>query len=345
MAEYIKRIPKAELHIHLEGSISPETALLLADKNKVRLPFTNSTGAKEFFKKKYKDFDEFANVYLTICETLKTAEDFEKVTLDLGADSAKQGIIYREVLFGLSSHEKRGVAWEDIVAGIAAGRVKSKEQYGVEIWFILDISRSIEPDDGVRTVEMAHQVQEKAGIIGIGLHGPGEKEYPAYRHKPAFDRARQLGFNLVAHAGELAGPESVRDTIASLRVDRIDHGVRSIEDEDLVATLVSMQIPLTVCPLCNIALSVYEDLKSHPIKELMDAGVLITVNSDDPPMVRSNLIDNYMQIAECFSLNIDDIEKLVVNGFQAGFISQTKKTGYLKRVKKESASLRAQLFE
>ena len=212
------------------------------------------------------------------------------------------------------------------------------------MWFILDIFRGIEPADGVRTVELAHSSREKAGIIGIGLDGPGEVEFPARRHKPAFDRARQLGFRLVAHAGELAGPESVKDTINSLKVDRIDHGVRSIEDKNLVAELASKQIPLTVCPLCNIALSVYQDLESHPIKELMDSGVFITVNSDDPPMVRSNLIDNYLLLAECFSLNVDDIERLVANGFRAGFMAQTQKANYLTQFEKESTKLRSQLF-
>jgi len=344
LAEYVKKVPKAELHCHLEGSISPETALLLAERNKVAMPFKDLKGAQRFYLNKYRNFDEFANVFLKVCEVLRSPEDYEKITLDMGADAALQGIIYREVFFGFLAHESRGVVLDDLISGIAAGRCKAKEQYGVEMRFIVDISRNVEPADGVRTVELAYAAREKAGIIGIGLDGPDEVGFPAKRQKPAFDRARQLGFRVVAHAGELGGPESVKDAIDSLKVDRVDHGVRSIEDRDLVAELARKQIPLTVCPLCNVALSVYQDLESHPIKQLMDAGVFITVNSDDPAMVHSNLIDNYLRIAVCFSLSIDDIERLMVNGFRASFIPQAEKTAYLSQFYAKSTELRSRLF-
>jgi adenosine deaminase len=211
------------------------------------------------------------------------------------------------------------------------------------MWVIVDIDRTIDPREAVRLVEMAYASREKAGIIGIGLDSQ-EIGYPASRHKLAFDRAAELGLRRVAHAGEDVGPESVWNTLDSLGVERIDHGVRSIEDGKLVTHLTKTQIPLTVCPVSNIALKIFPDMASHPIKRLMDAGVLVTVNSDDPPMFHSNLIDNYMQVADTFDLTAADVERLVHNSLQAAFVDEATRARYLGRFKAEVLKLRAELF-
>lgn len=341
LKEFIKRIPKAELHCHLEGSIRPATLLKLAARHGIELPFQDEEGAKKFYE--FTSLNQFLGIFALACGTLKTAEDFETITEDLGADSAEQSISYREMFFTYAYHERRGVPWEEVIEGIAAGRKANMERYGVEMWFIADIDRTTDPEDGVRLVEMAYASREKAGIVGIGLDSQ-EIGYPASRHKLAFRRATELGLRRVAHAGEDVGPESIWDALNSLAVERIDHGVHSIEDDKLVAHLVQTQIPLTVCPISNIALKVFPDMASHPIKRLMDVGVLVTVNSDDPPMFHSNVIDNYVQVVDTFDLAADEVERLARSSFQAAFMDEATRAKYLGRFNAEVLKLRTELF-
>jgi adenosine deaminase len=342
LEEFIERIPKAELHCHLEGAIQPATLIELAARHGIELPFKDEEGAKKFYE--FTSLNQFLDIFALACGTLRTAEDFETITVDLGADAARQNIPYREVFFTYAYHDRRDVPWEAVIEGLAAGRKVNQERYGVEMWFIADIDRTIGPEEGVRLVEMAHASREKAGIIGIGLDSQ-EIGYPAKRQKPAFDRAAELGFRRVAHAGEDVGPESVWDALESLGVERIDHGVRSLEDDRLIAHLVETQIPLTVCPVSNVALKVFPNMASHPIKRLMDAGVLVTVNSDDPPMFHTDVLNDYVQITDTFGLTADDIEKLARNSFEAAFMDDVAQAQYLDRFKAEVSKLRAEIFD
>jgi adenosine deaminase len=325
----INRLPKAELHCHLEGTIQPATLLRLANKNGIEIPFSDEEGAIAFYQ--FTGWDQFVNLFLLSCSVLKTADDLETITFEVGVDAAAQGIPYKEVLFTHSHETRFGISWEEEIKGIAAGRKKAKQELGVEMRFIADIDRTMEPEDGVRLVQMANDCREAAGIIGIGLDGP-EVGFPAIRHKAAFALAKQLGFHRVAHAGEGVGSESVWDALNSLDAERIDHGVRSIDDPELVEQLAQQQIPLTVCPLSNVATQFYPNLVENPVKRLLDAGVLVTLNSDDPALFGSNLLDNYYQVAEVFNLSLDEVEKLVRNGFQATFLTEAKKIAYLQEL-------------
>lgn len=341
LEEFIRRIPKAELHCHLEGAIQPATLIMLADRHGIPLPFSDEEGAVRFFE--FTSLNQFISIAALPCETLRTAADFEMVALDLAADAARQGITYREVFFTYAAHARRNIPWAEVVSGIAAGREKGKAQYGVEMVFIADIGRTISPEDGVRLTEMAYADRGLAPIIGIGLDGQ-EIGYPAHRHKPAFDLAVRLGLHRVAHAGEDVGPESVWDAIDSLHVERIDHGVRSIEDPVLIVRLAETQIPLTVCPLSNVALKVYPSLADHPFKKLMDAGVFVTVNSDDPPMFHSDLLDNYVAVADTFGFGPDEISKIARNSFAGSFMDPGTKATSLAHFDAEAARLRAELW-
>ncbi len=341
LRQFIERVPKVELHCHLEGTIQPATLLTLAARHGVELPFDDEEGAAKFYE--FSSLNQFLGIFALACGTLRTAEDFETITLDLGADSARQHIPYREVFFTYAYHDRRNIPWQEVIEGLASGRKAVKERYGVEFWFIADIDRTITPEEGVRLVEMAHGSREEAGIIGIGLDSQ-EIGYPASRHKPAFERAMELGFHRVAHAGEDVGPESVWDALRSLQVERVDHGVRSIEDPALVKHLAETRVPLTCCPVSNIALKVYPDMKSHPIKQLMDAGVFVTLNSDDPPMFHTDVLDNYIQVADTFGLTADDVELLARNSFRAAFMDEATRAQYLSRFDTEVAALRAELF-
>ncbi len=341
LKQFIERIPKAELHCHLEGSIQPRTLIELAGRHGIELPFEDEQGAKAFYE--FTDLNQFLGIFALACGTLKTAADFETITVDLGEDAARQNIPYREVFFTQAYHDRRDVPWQQVIEGLASGRRINKERFGVEMWFIADIDRTIDPQEAVRLVEKAHESREVAGIIGIGLDSQ-EIGYPASRQKAAYDLATELGFKKVAHAGEDAGPESVWDALKSLGVQRIDHGVRSIDDEQLIAHLVETQIPLTVCPVSNIALKVYPQMSAHPIKRLMDAGVLVTINSDDPPMFHTDLVNDYLQVTETFDLAVDDIETLARNSFEASFMQAESKAKYLADFGAEVAQLKRELF-
>ena len=341
LEEFIRRIPKAELHCHLEGAIQTATLITLAGKHGIPLPFSDEAGAARFYE--FTSLNQFVAICLLLCETLRTAADFETITLDLAADAARQGITYREVFFTYACHDRRNIPWSEVVSGIAAGREKGRAEYGVEMAFIADIDRTISPEDGVRLVEMACADRSLAPIIGIGMDSQ-EIGYPAHRHKPAFDLAGQLGLRRVAHVGEDVGPESVWDALDSLHVERIDHGVRSIEDPALIERLAETQIPLTVCPLSNIALKIYPTLADHPFKRLMDAGVFVTINSDDPPMFHADLLDNYMAIADTFGFGPDEISKIARNSFAGSFLDAGTKAAYLARFDAEAARLRAELW-
>jgi adenosine deaminase len=340
--EFIHKIPKTEVHVHLEGSIEPARALAMAQRHGLDLPLHDETSINKFYE--FTCLDQFIGIYLKICEGLQDAEDYRNIVLDLGADSKAQNISYREVFFTLTSPGFWERPTEAVIEGLTAGRQEVQEKYGVELWFIADIIRNMEPEAGLEVVEEAHRVREKLGIIGIGLDA-SEKGHPAHKHKLGFDRARELGFRLVAHAGEDEGAESVWDALNSLKVERIDHGVRSIEDPALVKHLAEIRMPLTTCPVSNIALKVFPEMKQHSFKKLLDAGCFVTINSDDPPMFRANLVENYLQVADTFDLTIDEIVTIARNGFQATFMDDAKKTAYLKRFDAEVAQLRKNIFK
>ena len=340
LKEFIERIPKAELHCHLEGSIQPATLLELAARHGIELPFDDEEGAWEFYE--FTSLNQFLEIFALACGTLRTAEDFETITVDLGADAQRLNIEHREVFFTYAYHDRRNIPWEAVIEGVASGRRISKERYGVEMSFIADIDRTIDPAAGVKLVEMAHASRDTAGIIGIGLDSQ-EIGYPATRHGPAYKRAQELGLRLVAHAGEDVGPESVWQAL-DLGVERIDHGVRSIEDQKLIDYLVEKQIPLTVCPVSNVALKVFPEMSAHPLKKLYDAGVMVTINSDDPPMFHTDLTNDYLQVADTFDLTADDVETLACNSFAASFVDSGTKDRYLERFDAAQAGLRAELF-
>ena len=271
------------------------------------------------------------------CRQLKTSR-----TVEFGADAARQNITYREVFFSYEAHRNRGIPWETVIEGIAAGRAQIKERYGVEMWFIADMDRTADPEASLQMVELAQHSRNKAGIIGVGMDSK-EAYHPASRHQIGFERAKELGLRLVAHAGEDAGAESVWDAL-SMGVERIDHGVRSIEDNKLLQRLVEMQIPLTVCPVSNVQLKIFPNMASHPIKQLMDAGVFVTINSDDPPMFHADVVDNYLQVADTFNLTVDDVEKLARNSFIAAFMDSATSFDYLQQFRDKVSQLRTELF-
>ena len=322
LESYLQAVPKVELHVHLEGSIRPETLLELARRNGVELPADSLEGLRRWFT--FRDFDHFLEVYVAITRCLKRAEDYEQIVVDLGAELARQNVRYAEVTFSPSTHAWLGVSPDTFSDGLERGRRRAREEHGVEIAWVFDIVRSMprskEPPEkhADSTTELAIEGMEN-GVVALGLGGP-EAGNPPERFARYFDRARRAGLRSTPHAGEIVGPESVWGAIRSLGADRIGHGVRSIEDPALVEHLAEHRIALEICPTSNLRLGVYASLQEHPLRRLHEAGVIVTVNSDDPPLFNTTLNDEILTLAGAFGFDVDAIDEILINAVRESFL-------------------------
>jgi aminodeoxyfutalosine deaminase len=339
LGNFVHEMPKVELHVHLEGSIQPATLLALAERNGVALPASSVEGLKDFYR--FTDFEHFLRVYFTISSCLRTADDFCLIAYQFGAEMARQNIRYAEVTFTPHTNvTNTGLPFEEILAALNEGRNQAEQEFGVQFRWVLDIVRN---DPGSR-----HQVAEWAasaaddGVVGFGLGG-SEQGHPPEWFSDAYGVAREAGLHSVPHAGELAGPESVWGAIRALGAERIGHGVRSIEDPALVDYLRQHQIPLEVCPTSNLCLGVYPSFEEHPIRRLLDQGVYVTVNSDDPPMFNTDLVSEFLALVDHLGFEAADLERLSLNALEASFLPDTAKADLRQSFQSEYAELRAHL--
>lgn len=312
----IRAMPKVELHVHLEGSIRPATLLELARRNQVALPAATLDELREYYR--FTDFAHFIKVYGVIIQCLQTPDDFRLITEEFGATMADQNIRYAEITWSPISHVRRtGFNFAELLAGVNQGRKSALERYGVDMRWITDIVRNMygRIEDGMQTAEMAVFGRDQ-GVVALGLGGL-ETGYPPEWFTAPFAYALAHGLHAVPHAGEAAGPDSVWGAIRSLKAERIGHGIRAIDDPALVAYLREQRIPLEVCPTSNVCTGVVADISRHPIRRLYDAGVIITVNSDDPPMFNTTLTDEYLALARHLGFNAAEIEQLVFNAVRA----------------------------
>lgn len=343
--DYLRAAPKAELHIHLEGSMQPRTLLTLARRNGAPLPADDEAGLREWFR--YRSFQHFLEVYVAISRCLRHAEDYELIVHELGAELARQNARYAEVTFSPGSHHAMGVAQETYFAGLSRGRQRVRDEFGVEINWVFDIVRSVEPADENRrladyTTAVAIEGKE-IGVVAFGLGG-GEIGYPPERFAPWFERARAAGLHSDPHAGEVVGPESVWGAIRALGAERIGHGVRSIEDPALVAYLAEHAIPLEISPTSNVRLGVYPDIAAHPLPRLHAAGVIVTVNSDDPPLFNTTLTDDVLLLHSAFGMDVETVDTILLNAIRRSFLSDARKQEYEAAFLAEMARLKAEIF-
>src|SRR5450432_1547429 len=324
---YLQAVPKAELHVHLEGAIQPETFLLLAQRNNVSLPVKTAEEARKWFT--YRDFAHFVEIFVAISSCLKTAEDYELVAYEFGAEMARQNVRYAEVTFSASTHEYTlGVPHDTYFRGLQKGRARAQAEFGVEMRWVFDIIRDI-PDETYRaqradyTTRVALECKNE-GVVALGLGG-NEVNYPPEPFAPWFEKALSEGLHSVPHAGEIAGPSSVWGALHVLGAERIGHGVRSIEDANLVAYLAQQQVPLELCPYSNICLGVYANLAEHPLPRLYAAGVPLSVNSDDPPLFNTSLNGNVAALYDPFGFSLDTIDEILLNGVRYSFMPLEQK--------------------
>lgn len=312
----ICRMPKVELHVHLEGSIRPATLLALAERNGVVLPATDVEGLRRFYH--FTDFPHFIRVYFAISRCLKTPDDFDLIAYEFGADMHRQAIRYAEVTFTpFTNVTNTGLPFDEVLAGLNAGRARAQADFGVELAWVLDISRDV-LDSRQQVAEWAVAGMDR-GVVAFGLGGP-EAGHPPEWYADAFATARAAGLHSVPHAGEVAGPESVWGALRALGAERLGHGVRSVEDISLLRYLRDSQIPLEVCPTSNLCLGVYPTYEEHPLRLLWEAGLLVTVNSDDPPMFDTDLVSEYQVLVDHMGFTLAELEQISLNAVRASFL-------------------------
>ena len=338
--QFIRRMPKTELHIHLEGSVRPRTLLELAERHGIVLPAKDEAELQRSYS--FRDFDHFIEIYIQVSQCLRTSEDFALITQELGEEAAQQNIRYMEVTVSPGPHVKRGkLTYDEFHQGIMAGAREARARWGVEVRFVVDIVR----DAGVETSWAAARYAAKVvgdGIVGIGLGGI-EAGFPPEDYVDMFDYGRAAGLRSTPHAGESVGPMSIWGAIDSLKAERIGHGIRAIDDPLLVDELRERQITLEVCPTSNVCTGVVRSPAEHPIRQLFEAGVPVTVNSDDPPMFGTTLLDEQLLLANKFEFSIADIERINLQGINASFLPEADRRQLDTEFRAEYARLRHEL--
>ena len=333
--EFIRKMPKVELHVHMEGSIRPETLLKLAKRNEVTLPANNLEKLHDWYK--FVDFPHFIQIYKAIGSCLRSAEDIELIAREFLQGQADQHILHTEATYTpYSQYKYSGISFEDQLAAINRARKWASETLGVSMTLTLDISRETSEEEGMVVADWAISGLGN-GVTSLGLGGP-EVGNPPEKFTRVFEKARQAGLHSVPHAGEVAGPESIWGALRSLKAERIGHGVRCLEDPGLVEELRKRQIPLEVSPTSNVCLKLVDSFETHPLPRLLDEGLYVTLNSDDPPMFNTTLTDEYLKSAKAFGFSVDQLKSLVMNALEASFLEKDKKETLKSRVGAEFAT-------
>lgn len=319
---YLYRMPKAELHLHMEGAIAPETLLALAERNRINLPFSSPEQITSLLS--FRDFKDFIRIFLMFVGCLRQPRDFSDVIYRIGAEMSRQNIRYAEITWTPQMYLGLGIPLQAILEALNDGRGRSKTEWGVEMRWIPDLVRSV-PGPMTRVVDwLCSDAARDRGIVALGLGGP-EDGYPAAPFAAAFDRARAAGLASNPHAGENASSDSVREAIRLLQARRIGHGIRAIEDPELLTTLAERRIALEVCPTSNIRLGVCPSYADHPIRRLVNAGCAVTINSDDPVLFGTTLTDEYRHaIIDC-GLTVAEVEQAALNAVASSYLPAEEK--------------------
>lgn len=333
LAEFCLQMPKVELHVHLEGSIRPETALELAKRNGVSLPADTVEGLREWMT--FRDFPHFVEIYVAVTQCIKTAADVETIMREFLEGQKAQNILHSEVTYTASTVEKYAhIPWPEQHAALLRAMRYGEEELGVTCGLILDIVRG---DPIERAMEVTEWATTSEGVLALGL--AGEERLGTQPYAPCVALAAERGLPWIPHAGETTGPETIRECLSIGEPRRIGHGVRAIEDPKLVADLRDRGIPLEVCPTSNVAVGGVPSLAEHPLSRLMDEGVTVTINSDDPPMFGTTLSDEFLRCAETFELDEDILYSLTMNAVNAALVSDARRVELRRAVREGFAAL------
>ena len=324
MRELLVELPKAELHLHIEGTLEPDLAFAMARRNRVELPHEDEAALRRAYV--FEDLQSFLDVYYTACSVLVHERDFYDLTWAYLERAASQGVRHAEIFFDPQTHTDRGVEFATVVEGIARALEDANRDLGMSSRLIMCFLRHLSAEAAMAT--LASALPHRDAIVAVGLDS-GERGNPPERFRDVFDRARAEGFLAVAHAGEEGPAEYIWQALDLLDARRIDHGVRCTEDDRLVARLRADQTPLTVCPLSNVKTRVFPDLRHHNVRELLELGLLVTINSDDPAYFGGYVADNYIETAETLDMTVDQMIQVARNSFMASFLTEEERQPHL----------------
>lgn len=327
ITDLIQRIPKAELHLHIEGTLEPELMLALAERNGVELPFSGVDEIREAYN--FSNLQSFLDIYYAGAQVLKEQQDFYDLTWAYLERANADNVRHVEIFFDPQTHTERGIDFTTVLDGIHGALEAGESQLGITFRLILCFLRHLSADEAMATLEEALPFKDRIDAVGLDSSEVG---HPPSKFTEVFDRARQEGFLTVAHAGEEGPPEYIREALDLLEVERIDHGVRCLEDPVLVERLAKDEVPLTVCPLSNVKLRVFDTLEQHNLKELLAKGLHVTINSDDPAYFGGYINENFLRTQEALGLSAGDIQQLAENSFTASFLSNAEKARHVAAV-------------
>ncbi|MGB0990290.1 MAG: adenosine deaminase, partial [Halarcobacter sp.] len=310
--EFIKKLPKAELHLHIEGSLEPELMFKLAKRNGIKIPYKTVEEVKEAYN--FTNLQSFLDIYYAGAKVLIEKQDFYDMTWDYILKCKEDNIIHTEIFFDPQTHTQRGISFETVILGIKEALDDAQKQFGISSKIIMCFLRHLSEEEAFETLEQS--LPYKDYIIGVGLDS-SELGNPPKKFEKVFNKAKEYGYKLVAHAGEEGDISYIEDALDLLHIERIDHGVQAINSETLMKRLKEEQIPLTVCPNSNIELKVFENYKQHNIKQLLDYGLNVTVNSDDPAYFKGYINQNFFNLVDNIALTKEDIVKLIKNSFNS----------------------------
>jgi len=321
---WLFELPKAELHLHIEGTLEPELMFELARRNGITLPYPDVEAVRRAYV--FDDLQSFLDIYYAGCKVLQTERDFHDLTSAYLGRAAEQGVRHAEIFFDPQTHTARGIELATVVHGLTAALEEAERAVGITSRLILCFLRDQSAESAMATLEAA--LDHRDSIVAVGLDS-AEVGNPPEKFRAVFDRARAEGFLTVAHAGEEGPPDYIREALDLLGVARVDHGVRCAEDDALVVRLVAEQIPLTVCPLSNVKLRVFPTLEQHNLADLLRRGLRVTVNSDDPAYFGGYVGDNYVATASALALTRDEVLQLAHNSFLASFLDADEQQRHL----------------
>ncbi|NOI25777.1 adenosine deaminase [Vibrio mediterranei] len=327
MNAFIQDLPKVELHLHIEGSLEPELLFKLAQRNGISLPYSSPEALRTAYD--FEDLQSFLDIYYQGANALITEQDFYDLTWSYLERCKVDNVIHTEIFFDPQTHTERGIAFETVIKGIHRALQDGETILGITSQIIMCFLRHLSEDSAIKTLKQA--LPHKELIVGVGLDS-SEQGHPPEKFARVFKMAKEHGFLTVAHAGEEGPAQNIVDAIELLGVSRVDHGVRCVESDELVARLIETKMPLTVCPLSNIKLCVFDDMSQHNIVSLLRKGVAVTINSDDPAYFGGYMTDNFKAVSEAHDMTHQELAQLTINAIDASFIDESTKREYRSRV-------------
>ena len=324
---FIKKSPKSELHLHIEGSLEPELMFKLSKRNKIEIPFKSIQEIKSAYN--FTNLDSFLKIYYEGSNVLLTEEDFFDLTWEYILRCKEDNIVHTEIFFDPQTHTEKGISFDTVINGIYKALNKANSELGITSKIIMCFLRHLDEEPCFEVLK--HATRHKDKIIGVGLDS-SEKGNPPQKFKRLFESAIEEGFLTVAHAGEEGPPEYIWDALNLLKVKRIDHGVQCLKDEKLVEILKKKNIPLTVCPLSNIKLCVFDKLENHNLKKMLNKGLRVLVNSDDPAYFGGYLNTNLIETSKALNLSIEEVKVLIQNSFKSSFLDDNIKNKWLNKI-------------